>query len=79
MKTPVAVFEREAYSNGGSMNSRIESLMDMLTLNHLIIRSDDLVPRILECMNEDYIDAHEKLLAYRQESLEFLKEALREE
>lgn len=79
MKTPVAVFEREAYSNGGSMNSRIESLMDMLTLNHLIIRSDDLVPRIVECMNEDYIDAHEKLLAYRQESLEFLKEALREE
>ena len=53
--------------------------MNMLSLNHLIIRSDVLVPRIVECMNEDYIGAHEKLLVYRQESLEFLKDAMQEE
>lgn len=77
MKTPVCVFLRESYQGGNSMNSRVNSLLKMLQLEHLIVTSEDTADKAKAALAEDYSNAHEILAKYREESLTYLKNALK--
>lgn len=77
MKTPVCVFLRESYENGSSMNSRIYSLLKMLRLESHIITSDAQLSDAMNCIQEDYTEAHEILNVEREKSMKFLRDALR--
>ena len=78
MKTPVCVFLREDYISGGSMNSRVLSLMEMFSLKDNIIFEDDTVIKAMNCLKTDYTYTHQLLREYRNRSLQFLKKALEE-
>ena len=77
MKTPVCVFLRESYENGNSMNSRIYSLLKMLHLESHIITSDAQLGDAMNCIQEDYTEAHKILNVEREKSMKFLRDALR--
>ena len=77
MKKPVCVFLRESYENGNSMNSRIYSLLEMLHLESHIITSDAQLSDAMNCIQEDYTEAHKILNVEREKSMKFLRNALR--
>lgn len=76
MKTPVCVFQRESYQNGHSMNTRIESLLDMFDLRQLMFTETENCERAAECFAVDFQNAHLRLAQLRNESMEFLINAL---
>lgn len=77
MKTPVCVFLRESYQGGNSMNSRVNSLLKMLQLEHLIVTSEDTAAKARTAMQEDYTVAHQILTQRREESMAYLQDALK--
>lgn len=76
MKTPVCVFLRENYQSGNSMNTRIFSLLEMLSLQNLVITETDTVDKMINCLSTDYDEAHKRLTERRIESENFLINAL---
>lgn len=76
MKTPVCVFLRESYENGNSMNSRVYSLLQMFQLESHILSYDAKLDDAMECLQEDYVKAHELLDVEREKSMMFLRKAL---
>lgn len=76
MKTPVCVFLRESYNSGNSMNSRVYSLLEMLHLEQLIKTDNENNSKVLECLDVDYTEAHERLKVLREDSMAFLENAL---
>lgn len=78
MKTPVCVFLRESYQGGNSMNSRVHSLLKMLQLEHLIVTEGDTAAKAQAAMQEDFSVAHQILTQRREESMTYLKDALKE-
>lgn len=79
MKTPVCVFLRESFKSGASMNARIYSFLDMLSLQNQLVSPEDTKDKILKCLEVDYTEAHEKLTILRNESESYLKNALNED
>lgn len=79
MNTPVCVFLRESYKNGNSMNSRIYSILQLLKLEHHIIKPDAEVDEAIKCIDEDYKEANEILATEREKSFNFLIKALQTE
>lgn len=78
MNTPACVFLRESYDGKSSMNSRVQSLLDMLGLRENIITEDNTLEKALRCINTDYSNAHAILADHRKRSLEYLRSALEE-
>lgn len=77
MKTPVCVFLRESYLEGNSMNSRVYSLLKMLNLEYLIMTHGDTAEKAQVALREDFTEAHQILAQKREESLNYLREALK--
>ena len=76
MNTPVCVFLRESYDGKSSMNSRVQSLLEMLGLQENIITENDTLEKALRCVNVDYSDAYTILAERRQHSLDYLRAAI---
>lgn len=76
MKTPVCVFLRESYENGNSMNSRVFSLLKMLQLDSHILTPNANLDDAMDCLREDYVQAHNLLKSQREKSMQFIKNAL---
>lgn len=79
MKTPVCVFLRESFKSGESMNARIYSFLKMVSLQDLMVSRDDTIDKMMKCLNVDYTAAHEKLAVLRNDSGNYLKNALKED
>ena len=79
MKTPLCVFLRENYDSGNSMNTRVYSLLKMLSLEHLIISPDASLQDMGAALKENFLEAHTILAQKREESIAFLKGALNKE
>ena len=76
MNTPVCVFLRESYDGKSSMNSRVQSLLEMLGLQENIITENDTLEKALRCVNVDYSDAYTILAERRKHSLDYLRAAI---
>ena len=70
---PFSVFKRFKDSSSESQNSRVYDFLDMLGLENRLVDSKKSVGNVLEC---DFSVANEKLAKKREESLQYLKNAL---
>lgn len=74
-KTPFAVFERSKIGEKGNMNSRIYDFLEEYHLESQLVTEKEL-SEIKEIPKIDYSYAHEHWKVRREESLEYLKNAL---
>ena len=75
-KTPFAVFERGGTGEKGNMNSRIYDFLEEYHLENQLVTEKELAD-MKEIPKIDFTYAHEHWEMRREESLEYLKNALK--